>query len=70
MHDTSRTRQTSLQASSSVPIPYYGTMATLNAFREGFVKKEVLAATLRAHKEAEDATKSPQREAAAENNQD
>ena len=42
----------------------------IDAFREGFVKKEVLAATLRAHKEAEDATKSPQREAAAENNQD
>ena len=37
----------------------------LKAFKEGFMKKEVLAATLRAHKAAVDATKSPQRRAAA-----
>ena len=34
------------------------------AFKKGFVEKDVLAATLRAHQAAVDATKSPQREAA------
>ncbi len=34
------------------------------AFKDGFISKEVLAATLRAHHAAVDATKSPQREAA------
>ena len=34
------------------------------AFRQGFISKDVLAAALRAHKAAVDATKSPQREAA------
>ena len=37
----------------------------MKVYRSGFVKKEVLAATLRAHKAAVDATKSPQREEAA-----
>ena len=37
----------------------------MDAFKGGFVSKEVLAAALRAHKAAVDATKSPQREAAA-----
>ena len=36
----------------------------MTKFRDGFVSKEVLAATLRAHKTAVDATKSPQRELA------
>jgi len=36
----------------------------MDAFQGGFVSKEVLAATLRAHHAAVDATKSPQREAA------
>eukprot|EP00985_Skeletonema_marinoi_P006561 scaffold2836_cov95-Skeletonema_marinoi.AAC.7 len=36
----------------------------MDAFRMGFIGKEELAATLRAHKAAVDATKSPQREAA------
>ena len=36
----------------------------MKAFKNGFVGKDVLAATLRAHKAAVDATKSPQREAA------
>ena len=35
----------------------------MRAFKSGFVGKEDLAATLRAHKAAVDATKSPQREA-------
>ena len=35
-------------------------------FREGFLKKESLAATLRVHKAAVDATKSPERDAAEE----
>ncbi len=35
--------------------------ALMNEFRKGYVEKEVLAATLRAHKAAVDATKSPQR---------
>jgi len=35
-------------------------------FKEGFVSKEDLAATLRAHQAVVDATKSPQREAADE----
>ena len=34
----------------------------MNAFKEGYVEKEVLASTLRAHQAAVDATKSPQRE--------
>ena len=38
------------------------------AFKEGFVKKDVLATALRAHKAAVDATKSPQREAAEQYN--
>ena len=38
----------------------------MGAFKDGFLKKEVLAATLRAHKAAVDATKSPQREAVGE----
>eukprot|EP00986_Skeletonema_menzelii_P020423 scaffold31141_cov154-Skeletonema_menzelii.AAC.2 len=42
----------------------------MNAFKDGFVDKEVLAATLRAHKAAIDATKSPQREAAEKYFQD
>ncbi len=37
----------------------------MDAFKGGFVSKDVLAATLRAHQAAVDATKSPQREAAA-----
>ena len=36
----------------------------MNAFKDGLVDKEVLASTLRAHKAAVDATKSPQREEA------
>ena len=36
----------------------------MKAFKNGFVGKDVLAAALRAHKAAVDATKSPQREAA------
>ena len=36
----------------------------MNAFKEGCVSKEDLAATLRAHQAAVNATKSPQREAA------
>jgi hypothetical protein len=36
----------------------------MDAFRRGFIGKEDLAATLRAHQAAVDATKSPQREAA------
>ena len=38
--------------------------ALMQAYKRGFVEKEVLAAVLRAHKAAVDATKSPQREAA------
>ena len=33
----------------------------MKAFRDGFISKEVLTATLRAHQTAVDATKSPQR---------
>ena len=40
--------------------------ALMKAFKLGFVKKDVLAAALRAHKAAVDATKSPQRESAEE----
>ena len=36
----------------------------MEMFKDGFVQKEVLAATLRAHKATVDATKSPQRQAA------
>ncbi len=36
----------------------------MRVFKAGFVDKEVLAAALRAHQAAVDATKSPQREAA------
>ena len=39
--------------------------ALVKGFRQGRVKKEVLAGALRAHKAAVDATKSPQRTAAA-----
>ena len=38
--------------------------ALMHLFKKGFVEKEDLAAALRAHKAAVDATKSPQREAA------
>ena len=38
----------------------------MDAFKAGSVSKEDLAATLRAHQVAVDATKSPQREAAEE----
>ena len=38
----------------------------LKAFKEGFMKKEVLASALYAHKAAVDETKSPQRKAAEE----
>ena len=38
----------------------------MNAFKMGFISKEDLAAALRAHQAAVDATKSPQREAAEE----
>ncbi len=38
----------------------------MDAFKLGFVEKDVLAAALRAHQAAVDATKSPQREAAEE----
>ena len=38
----------------------------MEAFKEGFVEKDVLAATLRAQKAAVEATKSPQRQAAEE----
>ena len=42
---------------------YDASMKTLmDRFREGNVSKEDLAATLRAHKAAVDATKSPERE--------
>eukprot|EP00985_Skeletonema_marinoi_P035359 scaffold46351_cov270-Skeletonema_marinoi.AAC.3 len=41
----------------------------LKKFRRGIVSKDDLAAALRAHKAAVDATKSPQREAAEENHQ-
>ncbi len=40
--------------------------ALMDAFKRGFVNKEDLAAALRAHKAAVDATKSPQREVANE----
>eukprot|EP00577_Skeletonema_sp_RCC1716_P020817 CAMPEP_0113394886 /NCGR_PEP_ID=MMETSP0013_2-20120614/12820_1 /TAXON_ID=2843 ORGANISM="Skeletonema costatum, Strain 1716" /NCGR_SAMPLE_ID=MMETSP0013_2 /ASSEMBLY_ACC=CAM_ASM_000158 /LENGTH=302 /DNA_ID=CAMNT_0000278901 /DNA_START=80 /DNA_END=988 /DNA_ORIENTATION=- /assembly_acc=CAM_ASM_000158 len=40
--------------------------ALMNAFRRGFVSKDDLAAALRAHQAALDATKSPQRDAADE----
>ena len=36
----------------------------MTAFQQGFISKDILATTLRAHKTAVDATKSPQREAA------
>jgi len=39
----------------------------IDAFKGGFVSKEELASTLRAHRVAVDATKSPQREAAEKN---
>ena len=38
--------------------------ALMNEFRKGYVEKEDLDTTLRAHKAAVDATKSPQREEA------
>ena len=38
----------------------------MRMFKEGFVSKDDLAAALRAHQAAADATKSPQREAAEE----
>ena len=38
----------------------------MEAFRQGFISKGDLAAALRAHKAAVDATKSPQRKAAEE----
>ena len=41
----------------------------MKVFKEGFVSKEELAAALRAHKAAVDATKSPQRVAAEEYHQ-
>eukprot|EP00985_Skeletonema_marinoi_P000147 scaffold42_cov77-Skeletonema_marinoi.AAC.8 len=40
--------------------------ALMNAFKRGLISKEEIAATLRAHQAAVDATKSPQREAADE----
>jgi len=40
--------------------------ALMKIFKEGFVSKDVLAAALRAHQAAADATKSPQRDAAEE----
>ena len=40
--------------------------ALMKAFKKGFVEKDVLATTLRAHKAAVDATKSPQRREAEE----
>ena len=40
--------------------------ALLEGFRQAYVEKEVLAAALRAHQAAVDATKSPQRKAAEE----
>ena len=40
--------------------------ALMRGFKQGFVEKDVLAAALRAHKVAVDATKSPQRESAEE----
>ncbi len=40
------------------------TRKLMDAYKDGFVSKEVLAATLRAHQAAVDETKSPQREAA------
>eukprot|EP00984_Skeletonema_dohrnii_P027221 scaffold16716_cov146-Skeletonema_dohrnii-CCMP3373.AAC.12 len=40
--------------------------ALMEMFKRGFVEKEVLAAALRAHQAAVDATKSPQRDAAEE----
>ena len=38
----------------------------IDVFKEGFVEKEILTATFRAHKAAVDATKSPERKAAEE----
>ncbi len=38
----------------------------IDMFKEGFLSKNVLAATLRAHQAAVDVFKSPQREAAKE----
>ena len=38
----------------------------MDVFKNGFVEKDALAATLRAHKAAVDAAKSPQREEARE----
>ena len=40
--------------------------ALMDNFKDGFVSKDDLAAALRAHQAAADATKSPQREAAEE----
>ncbi len=42
----------------------YSAKALIYAFKRGFVSKEELTVTLRAHQAAVDATKSPQREAA------
>lgn len=42
----------------------------MDAFRRGLVIKEDLATTLRAHKAAVDATKSPEREAAEKESTD
>ena len=44
--------------------------ALIGAFRRGYVSKDDLAAVLRAHQAAVDATKSPQREAAEEYDRD
>ena len=44
----------------------FSIQALMDLFKSGFVEKDVLAATLRAHQAAVDATKSPQREAAAQ----
>ncbi len=41
----------------------YSIKVLMVAFKDGFVKKDTLAATLRAHQAAVDATKSPQRDA-------
>ena len=43
----------------------FSMQALMDLYKKGFVEKEVLAASLRVHQAAVDATKSPQREAAA-----
>lgn len=46
----------------------YSIEELIDFYKDGFVEKDVLAATLRAHQAAVDVTKSSQREAALRNN--